>query len=275
MTSSPSILSLNAVRKNYTVGKESKPVLDGVSFDVRERELLCIVGHSGTGKSTLLRCMAGLLPATSGDITLRGVPVTGPPSDLAVVFQDYSRSLLPWMRILDNVTLPLLRTTRSSARRRSAGEAALTAVGLAGTGHLYPWQMSGGMQQRVAIARAIAYEPAVLLMDEPFASVDAQTRADLEDLTLAIRADFGVTIVLVTHDIDEAVYLGDRVVLLAGQPARIKEEVDVPLPHPRDQVTTKSDATFVELRTRVLTHIRAESHRADDAAATRQPAASR
>jgi NitT/TauT family transport system ATP-binding protein len=259
MTDQPIALSVSDVRKAYG----SKPVLDGVTFDVHDNELLCIVGHSGTGKSTLLRCMAGLLPVTSGQITLHGTPVTGPPADLAVVFQDYSRSLMPWMRIIDNVTLPLLRTVRSSAVRARAGEAALKAVGLAGTGHLYPWQMSGGMQQRVAIARAIAYEPAVLLMDEPFASVDAQTRADLEDLTLSIRAEFGMTIVLVTHDIDEAVYLGDRVVLLAGQPARIKDEVDVPLPHPRDQVSTKADARFVDLRTRVLTHIRAEAHRPD------------
>ena len=263
MTDQQIALTVSDVRKAYG----SKPVLDGVTFDVRDNELLCIVGHSGTGKSTLLRCMAGLLPVTSGHVSLHGTPVTGPPADLAVVFQDYSRSLMPWMRIIDNVTLPLLRTVRSSAARASAGEAALKAVGLAGTGHLYPWQMSGGMQQRVAIARAIAYEPAVLLMDEPFASVDAQTRADLEDLTLSIRADFGVTIVLVTHDIDEAVYLGDRVVLLAGQPARIKDEVDVPLPHPRDQVSTKADARFVDLRTRVLTHIRAEAHRPDAVAA--------
>jgi NitT/TauT family transport system ATP-binding protein len=268
MTDPQTALSVSDVRKAYG----DRPVLDGVTFDVRDNELLCIVGHSGTGKSTLLRCMAGLLPVTSGAISLHGTPVTGPPADLAVVFQDYSRSLLPWMRIIDNVTLPLLRTVRSSATRTSAGEAALKAVGLAGTGHLYPWQMSGGMQQRVAIARAIAYEPAVLLMDEPFASVDAQTRADLEDLTLSIRADFGMTIVLVTHDIDEAVYLGDRVVLLAGQPARIKDEVDVPLPHPRDQVSTKADGRFVDLRTRVLTHIRAESHRPDAVAGPMEPA---
>lgn len=248
------VLSLRAVSKCYAVG--GQPVLEDLNLDVRAGELLCIVGHSGTGKSTLLRCMAGLLPTTAGTITLHGSAVTGPPEGLAVVFQDYSRSLLPWMRILDNVTLPLRRTTPSASQRRSKAETALEAVGLAGTGHMYPWQMSGGMQQRVAIARAIAYEPTVLLMDEPFASVDAQTRADLEDLTLQIRADFGMTIVLVTHDIDEAVYLGDRVALLAGRPATMAEDIAVSLPHPRDQISTKADQSFVELRTTVLRHIR-------------------
>ncbi|MDQ1106678.1 ABC transporter ATP-binding protein [Nocardioides zeae] len=258
MISNRVVLAVDDVGKSYPGA--GRPVLDGVTFDVRAGELLCIVGHSGTGKSTLLRCMAGLLPVSTGGVSLHGSPVTGPPEDLAVVFQDYSRSLLPWMRIIDNVTLPLRRTTRSAAERRSAAEAALEAVGLGGTGRLYPWEMSGGMQQRVAIARAIAYRPTVLLMDEPFASVDAQTRADLEDLTLRVRDDFGMTIVLVTHDIDEAVYLGDRVVLLAGRPASVTEEVVVPLPRPRDQVTTKAHPSFVELRTTVLQHIRESAH---------------
>lgn len=251
-------LSVDRIVQTYQVDGVDRAVLGGVSFDVREHEIVCVVGHSGTGKSTLLRCLAGLLRPTSGEVVLRGHRVVEPPAELAVVFQDYGRSLLPWMRIVDNVGLPLRRST-SKRERLERSERALHAVGLAGSEHLYPWQVSGGMQQRVAIARALAYGPAVLLMDEPFASVDAQTRADLEDLVLKIRDEVGVTIVLVTHDIDEAVYLGDRVVVLAGRPAGIAADVAVDLPRARDQLTTKGEPAFLAARAEVLTLIRSAS----------------
>jgi NitT/TauT family transport system ATP-binding protein len=160
------------------------------------------------------------------------------------------------MSVLKNVLLPLRAKPMTRDARLRLALDALKAVGLAGTESRYPWQLSGGMQQRVAIARALAYQPEALLMDEPFASVDAQTRADLEDLILRVRDQFGVTVVLVTHDIDEAVYLADQVVVLTGSPTRVRMRIDVPLPLPRDQIATKSLPRFTELRSTVLSLIR-------------------
>ena len=206
-----------------------------VSLQVADGELVTIVGPSGCGKSTLLRCLAGLLPPTSGQVVLDGVPVTRVPDRLAVVFQDYSRSLYPWLTVADNVALPLRRTGRTAgtgrgeARRRTA-LAALDSVGLAGFADRHPWQLSGGMQQRVAIARALACDPVLLLMDEPFGSMDAQMREDLEDLVLRVRAERNITILLVTHDIDESVYTGDRVIVLTRGPGRVVADVPVDLP---------------------------------------------
>jgi NitT/TauT family transport system ATP-binding protein len=180
---------------------------------------------------------------------------------LTVVFQDYSRSLYPWLSVRDNVALPLLRTQRSRAGRRSRAQQALAAVGLSDTAQRYPWQLSGGMQQRVAIARAIACEPVLLLMDEPFGSVDAQTREDLEDLILRLRRDRSITILLVTHDIDESVYTGDRVIVLTGAPGRVRADLTVRFPEPRDQITTKELPAFVQLRSEVSRLIRGQQGR--------------
>ncbi|BFU43172.1 ABC transporter ATP-binding protein [Krasilnikovia sp. MM14-A1004] len=230
--------------------------VDGVAFDVRTGEVVSIVGPSGAGKTTVLRVAAGLLEATSGTVIIDGEPVAGPPADVAVVFQDYSRSLLPWLTALGNVTLPLRAKGRSRADARSAGSEALAAVGLAGVSRKRPRQLSGGMQQRVAIARALAYQPKLLLMDEPFASVDAQTRMDLEDLIRPLRDEYGVTIMLVTHDIDEAVYLSDRIVVLSSAPATVLRVIDVELPLPRSQTTTKEQPAFGRLRHEVLDLVR-------------------
>ncbi|HEX8929850.1 MAG TPA: ABC transporter ATP-binding protein, partial [Actinomycetota bacterium] len=163
----------------------------------------------------------------------------------------YSRSLMPWASVRNNVLLPLRHKQLSRAERTSLVEEALAAVGLTRFIDHYPWQLSGGMQQRVAIARALAYRPRLLLMDEPFASVDAQTRADLEDLVLQVRDRFQMTVLFVTHDIDESVYLGDRVLVLSRSPARLVAEIPVPLPHPRDQIATKELDAFVRLRAEV------------------------
>jgi NitT/TauT family transport system ATP-binding protein len=252
-----SALEVRNVAKSYGTGATAKQVLSDISVDVRRGELVCIVGPSGAGKTTLLRCLSGLHQPTSGEVLLNGTRVDGPPEQLAVVFQDYSRSLLPWMKVAANVEFPLLEKKMSKADRKALVEEMLTAVGLQEHSGKYPRQLSGGMQQRVAIARALAYRPSVLLMDEPFASLDAQTRAELEDVVLELRDEYGVTIVFVTHDIDEAVYLGDRVVVLSGAPATVSEIVDVALPSPRDQVTTKALSEFGALRTDVLTRIRA------------------
>jgi NitT/TauT family transport system ATP-binding protein len=175
---------------------------------------------------------------------------------MGFVFQDYSRSLLPWLNVRDNVLLPLRHKGLERGERERLVEDSLRAVGLADVLDRYPWQLSGGMQQRVAIARALAYEPEILLMDEPFASVDAQTRAELEDLVLNLHGEFSVTIVFVTHDIDEAVYLGERVVVLTPAPSRVQEELEVDLPSPRDQVETKELPEFAQLRGHVYRSIR-------------------
>ena len=170
------------------------------------------------------------------------------PDDLAVVFQDYSRSLFPWLSVQKNVEFPLRWRPISRAERRARAQEALEHVGLAGVGGKFPWQLSGGMQQRVSIARALASRPALLLMDEPFASVDAQTRFELEDLTRRVQREQGSTVLVVTHDIDESVYLSDRVLVLSKSPASIVADLRVGLPADRDQITTRESAEFVALR---------------------------
>jgi NitT/TauT family transport system ATP-binding protein len=246
------VLSIRGLSKRYHSRADDRLVLDGINLDVARGEFVCIVGPSGAGKTTLLRCMSGLLQPTDGFVTVHGVPIDKPPASLAVVFQDYSRSLMPWMSIERNVMLPLRSRGLSKSERCERAREALAAVGLSGTHAHYPWQLSGGMQQRAAIARALAYRPEALLMDEPFASVDAQTRAELEDLVLSLKDKVGVSVILVTHDIDEAVYLGDHVVVLTGSPARVAERIPIGLGSGRDQLTTKSLPEFARLRGKVL-----------------------
>jgi NitT/TauT family transport system ATP-binding protein len=231
-------------------------ILDSVDFSIEQGEYVSIVGPSGSGKTTVLRCIAGLLTPTGGTVYFDGEPVRSTPDKLAVVFQDYSRSLLPWLSIEANVTLPLRGKGMRKDRQRVLAAEALEAVGLADAAGHYPWQLSGGMQQRVAIARALAYQPKALLMDEPFASVDAQTRSELEDLVLRLRKEFGITVISVTHDIDEAVYMSDRVIVLSGRPARVAQIVEVDLGDDRDQIRTKSDPLFAHLRAQVLLAVR-------------------
>ena len=251
------MLAIEHLQKTYNTGGKSLEVLRDVTFTVNEGEFVTVVGPSGAGKTTLLRCMAGLLAPSGGSVTLTnsGKVIDSPPQEIACVFQDYSRSLMPWYKVGRNVGLPLANTIKDKSKRQEAVEQALHSVGLDGFADSYPWQLSGGMQQRVAIARALAYRPDFLIMDEPFASVDAQTRADLEDLILRIRQTAGVTIVLVTHDIDEAVYLADRVVVVSSRPTVVMDVIDVDLPRPRSQVTTKGLPRFGELRTQVATLI--------------------
>jgi NitT/TauT family transport system ATP-binding protein len=252
------VLEVKGLTKSYGVGAARVTAIDQLDLSVFEGEVLTIVGPSGCGKTTLLKCVAGLMAASEGTATLRGARISSPPKEMAVVFQDYSRSLMPWLTVRKNVMLPQ-RSYRNNKLAEASAAEALEAIGLTEFVSKYPWQLSGGMQQRVAIARALACKPKVLLMDEPFASVDAQTRAELEDLVLGVRAEFGVTVVLVTHDIDEAVYMGDRVLVLSARPSRVKRVLDIPLPRPRDQVTTKSRPDFAALRAEVYRDIREES----------------
>ncbi|WP_254206364.1 ABC transporter ATP-binding protein [Nocardia alni] len=249
------MLDVRRLQKIYQSKDRSVEAVRELTFTVGAGEFVCIVGPSGAGKTTLLKCIAGLLGATSGEVVLQGNPVTGPPAGMAVVFQEYGRSLFPWMTVRQNVELPLKEKRVAKAQRRRLVDDALAAVGLAEVHDSHPWQLSGGMQQRVAIARAVAYEPNILLMDEPFAAVDAQTRADLEDLVLTLWKRLGVTILFVTHDIDESVYLGQRVIVLSNSPTVVLEEVPIDLPGDRDQLTTRSQARFTELRARIYARI--------------------
>ena len=245
------LLEVAGLRHRYGRHPAGRVAIDDVSFRVARGEFLAIVGPSGSGKTTLLRCVAGLVTPTSGSIRLDGHPVSDVPEKLAIVFQDYSRSLFPWLTVRANVEMPLRRLGLTRAGRTERIARALSEVGLAQTGALYPWQLSGGMQQRVAIARALAFEPALLLMDEPFGSVDAQTRADLQDMILEVWQRHGSTVLFVTHDIDEAVYLGDRVLVLSPPPARIAREIAIDLERPRDQIATREQRRFAELRAAV------------------------
>lgn len=233
-------------------------VISGLTMHVDPGEIICIVGPSGVGKTTLLRCLSGLMPPTSGTVNVGGTTITQPLKEIGVVFQDYRGSLMPWMRTAENVAFPLQGRGVGKAERNRRAEEALEVVGLKNSGRMYPWELSGGMQQRVSIARALAYDAHILLMDEPFGSLDAQTRLGLEDLVLDLRARLKVSVIIVTHDIDEAVYLADRVIVLAGKPASVVDVVDVDLGYARTQLETKSDQRFVEYRNRVLSEIMLE-----------------
>jgi NitT/TauT family transport system ATP-binding protein len=252
------LLEIRRLAKTYGSGDRATEAIRNISFTVERGELVCVVGPSGCGKTTLLKCVAGLLRPSGGDVLLDGQSVSEPPEQMALVFQEYNRSLMPWASVRNNVLLPLRHKPLTKARRTELVEDALAAVGLTRFIDHYPWQLSGGMQQRVAIARALAYQPEILLMDEPFASVDAQTRGDLEDLVLQVRRDFGITILFVTHDIDESVYLSDRIVVLTHAPTEVKEVVAVDLPAGRDQISTKELPGFAHLRGHVYRLIKRE-----------------
>ncbi|MFD1824379.1 ABC transporter ATP-binding protein [Mumia zhuanghuii] len=254
-TDAPVTLSVRGLQKIYSSDNGDVEAVRDLTFDLRQGELVCLVGPSGCGKTTLLRCIAGLLEPTAGTVELDGTRVTSPPKKMAVVFQEYGRSLFAWMTVRQNVELPLKNAGMGKVERKAAVEKALHAVGLDHAAGSYPWQLSGGMQQRVAIARAVAYEPEVLLMDEPFAAVDAQTRADLEDLIRTVWKELGVTVLFITHDIDESVYLGERVLILSNSPTVVQEDLTIDLPAERDQLTTRSMPRFTELRAHVYEQI--------------------
>jgi len=243
------ILNVQGVQKRYADGTLA---VQEITLDVRAREFVSIVGPSGCGKTTLLKTLCALLAPTEGAVMLHGQRIVEPPPQMVLVFQDYARSLFPWLSVYGNVMFPLRRRKDiAPAEKEQMAQRAIEAVGLTRFSKHYPWQLSGGMQQRVAIARAVAFRPEILLLDEPFASVDALTRADLEDLTLQLRNEFGITMLLVTHDIDEAVYLSDRVFVLSAPPSTVLEEIRIPLAQPRDQVRTRSEAGFLELRNHI------------------------
>ncbi|BCW59790.1 ABC transporter ATP-binding protein [Arthrobacter sp. StoSoilB20] len=267
-------ISLRNVTKEFTVRATKTTsatrltAIDSLSLDVREGEFLTLVGPSGSGKTTLLDLLAGLSTPTSGEVLVNGKPVTGPGKDRAVVFQQYA--LFPWRTASANVSIGLEGAGpdgKKLNRRERAAKASeyLALVGLAGFEDRYPHELSGGMKQRVAIARSLAYEPDVLLMDEPFAALDAQTREQLQDELLRIWKTTGKTIVFITHGIDEAVYLGERVAVLSARPGRLKEIVDIRIPDRDGEEDIRSNPAFVKHRHQVWTLLHDEVRRAQDA----------
>lgn len=224
-------------------------VLDSISLGIERGELVSLVGPSGCGKSTLLQIVAGLKAPSAGAVRLSDRTVTAPPFEMIYVFQQYTRSIFPWKTVSENVAFGLER--RQRLRREEIGRrcaSLISAVGLVGFERYYPWQLSGGMQQRVALARALACEPNVLLMDEPFGSVDALTRTELQDLILELWQQLSLTILFVTHDIDEAIYLSDRVEVMSRAPARLIDHLLVELGRPRRQVQTRESPAYLEYR---------------------------
>jgi len=234
----------------------SKLFLDGavvafhqLSLAVRRNEIMCVVGPSGCGKTTLLRCIAGLTDISGGTLLVHGKPVAGrPPDGVAMVFQHFG--LLPWKTVYDNAAFGLAMAGESRERTKEAVSHYLELVGLAGFERHYPYQLSGGMQQRVGLVRALAMNPSILLMDEPFAALDAQTREILQEELLALmeRPDERKTMVFITHSIDEAIVLGDRIAVMSARPGRVKEVLDLPFGWPRSADAVRSDPRFAELR---------------------------
>lgn len=251
------ILEVTHLCKSYA-GPAGGPVLADVTFSVNRGEFLSLVGPSGCGKTTLLLSLCGLLRCDRGDIRFDGALVSsGTPAGVAIVFQDYSRSLLPWRTNLQNVEFGMRRIADlTKSQKASAARELLSAVGLKGFESHYPWQVSGGMQQRVAIARGLASRSRLLLLDEPLAAVDAQTRSDMQDLILQLADKFKQSCLLVTHDVDEAVYMADRVVILSGRPTRVVDEIAIPLGKSRDQIDTREAPDFLRIRHDVLRQIR-------------------
>jgi NitT/TauT family transport system ATP-binding protein len=249
----PSYLQLEGIHKSFGGAAAEGVALGGISLDIAAGEFLAVVGPSGCGKSTLLQIVAGLMAPSAGGVRFDGRAVDGPPQGMVYLFQQYTKSLFPWRTVLDNVAFAVEhRPGLSRARGREHARRFLDMVGLGGSAALYPHQLSGGMQQRVTIARALAAEPRVLLMDEPFSSVDALTRLELHALVLKLWEKQRFTALLVTHDVDEAVFLADRVAVLSARPAQLLEILPTGLPRPRDSITTRELPRFLEFRHRLL-----------------------
>src|SRR5947208_12890118 len=219
-----------------------------LNLAVRDKEILCIVGPSGCGKTTFLRCIAGLTEITGGELLVGGKPGAGPPEGVAMGFQHFG--LLPWKTVYDNAAFGLAMAHAPAARINERVGHYLDLVGLSGFEQHYPYQLSGGMQQRVGLVRALAIDPVIMLMDEPFAALDAQTREILQEelLQLMERPEERKTMVFITHSIDEAILLGDRIAVMSARPGRIKEVLEVPFGHPRDGNALRTDPRFGEMR---------------------------
>jgi NitT/TauT family transport system ATP-binding protein len=249
-------IRVDAAARHFVGGAVA--AFDGLSLDVFENEIACVVGPSGCGKTTLLRCIDGLLPLTRGTILIDGRPLDGPPPKVAMVFQHFG--LFPWKTIHANAAYGLRLAGAGHAAIEERVGRTLKLMGLEGFERYYPYQLSGGMQQRVGLARALALDPDVLLMDEPFAALDAQTREILQEEMLRILEQERKTILFVTHSIDEALVLGDRVIVLTARPGRVKETLNVPFGRPRKPAAVRADPAFGEVRAQVWDLLRAEIH---------------
>jgi NitT/TauT family transport system ATP-binding protein len=238
--------------RSLSVRFGARTILDAINLDVREGEFLCIVGSSGSGKTTLLRVLAGLASPAEGAVLFEDTEISGPSRDRAIIFQDYSKALLPWRTVHGNVALSLEARNVPAGERDAVIEKLLAKMGLSQAEAQFPGQLSGGMQQRVQIARCLAQEPKLLLMDEPFGALDAMTRQTLQDEILQLTADRRITTVFITHDLEEAIYLGDRVVILGRSPATIVTSIEIELPRPRNQLTTREDGRFLAYRHRLF-----------------------
>ena len=238
--------------RNLTVRFGARTILDAINLDIREGEFLCVVGSSGSGKTTLLRVLAGLASPAEGAVVFGGAEVSGPSRDRAIIFQDYSKALLPWRTVHGNVALSLEARNVPAGERNAVIDKLLAKMGLSQAQEQFPGQLSGGMQQRVQIARCLAQEPKLLLMDEPFGALDAMTRQTLQDEILQLAAERRITTVFITHDLEEAIYLGDRVVVLGQSPATIITSIEIELPRPRNQLTTREDSRFLAYRHRLF-----------------------
>jgi len=240
----------------FTSKTNSQQVFQNLNLEITPGELISICGLSGIGKSTFLRVLAGLIQPTAGTVLIDQMKIDSPFEGMSFVSQDYSRSLFPWLTVEKNVALPFRGKQLQRSEAQDRVNTALKSVGLLDKSKSYPWQLSGGMQQRVAIARALVTRPRLLLLDEPFASVDAYTRLELEDLVLSLSQEIGATTVMVTHDIDEAIYMSDRVVVIAGTPATFTKVLNVHLTRPREQILTRSQEDFIQLRELLYKDIR-------------------
>lgn len=255
-------LKLDHIDKVFTRGSKESEVLKDINLSVAKGEYVSIIGHSGCGKSTVLNIIAGLLPATRGGVILEDREVNSPGPDRAVVFQNHS--LLPWLSVYDNVKLGVDKVFRSTKSRAERHEWVMHNLDLVQMGHAKdkrPSEISGGMKQRVGIARALAMEPKVLLLDEPFGALDALTRAHLQDSVMALHSKLGNTVLMITHDVDEAVLLSDRIVMMTNGPsARIGEVLDVPLARPRKRLELAANPTYLKCRQRVLEFLYERHH---------------
>jgi NitT/TauT family transport system ATP-binding protein len=253
------VLRVCGVHKSFSAAGRTIVALNGIDLDIAAGSFVSIIGPSGCGKSTLLQIMAGLAAPSAGEVFCGQRPVQGPPPDVIYVFQQYTRSLFPWKTVQGNVAFGLENkgtTAREEIARRTREMLAL--VKLDGFERHYPWQLSGGMQQRVAIARALACRPAVLLMDEPFSAVDALTRVGLQELLRALWRELNLTVIFVTHDVDEGVYLSTRVVALRRAPSTVAMDVPIELPAPRDQIATRALGAYLDYRARLLAQLFAD-----------------
>jgi ABC-type nitrate/sulfonate/bicarbonate transport system ATPase subunit len=246
------------VHKSFRAGRGVIVAVEDVTLTVRTNEFISIVGTSGCGKSTFLNMVAGLIEPSGGLLAIDGRPIAGPGLDRGMVFQSYT--LFPWQTVLKNVAFGLSKKPFGRAERLEIAHRHIALVGLSGFEHAYPAQLSGGMQQRVAIARALAYNPSVLLMDEPFGALDAQTRGLMQELLLRVWEEHRVTVLFITHDVDEAIFLSDRVFVMTARPGRIKAEIPIDLPRPR-QYDVQITPPFIALKRQIMTLIREESLR--------------